>query len=553
MFSKEKADAACNFFELVLKHTADEWYGKPFLLAPWQTEALTQIFGNIDDDGNRLIQLVYMEIPKKSGKTEFAAGLLLLCIILDPNPGCQVYGAGAALRQATNVYRAAAKMVEQSTILKKRLRLLRSTNRIVKRRDPDSFYAAIAADGDLSDGVNPSVVIADEVHRWKTRKQLENWDVLSLGGITRKQTLTIAITTAGVQNESPVAWRLHEKTKRILQGVITDPTFYGRIYGAEETDDWTDEKVWIKANPSLVENGGFLPIAKIREKYQASLSDPEAQFAFKKYYLNIWGQKENRIVDMVKWDACGRQFHPGKIQFLPWRAAGLLPKKPEDKVRNLPEALAKHFAKRRCWAGVDLSMTTDMSAVSFVFPCEDDGYEIMPFFYMPSANIKNRELKDGVSYRLWVQQGFIELCEHADGTRINDIDIEDRLTWGRELFDLQEICYDPWNFSGRMLDRLQALGIICVMIRQGYPTLSLASKEILALIKGGKFYHGGHPVLKWNASCLSTKEANDNLMFAKPERSKSSSRIDGISAATNAMVRAMLDKSAERDYQVMFL
>ncbi len=96
-----------------------------------------------------------LEVPKKPGKTELAAGLVLFVLMIDPNPGCQVYGAAAATRQALNVFRAACKMVEQCPLLKKRLRVLRGTNRIVKRDDPDSFYAAVAADGDLSDGVNP--------------------------------------------------------------------------------------------------------------------------------------------------------------------------------------------------------------------------------------------------------------------------------------------------------------------------------------------------------------------------------------------------------------
>ena len=538
-FSEQHADVACAFFERVLKHTADEWYGKPFLLAPWQEEALRAIFGHLDDQGNRLIQMVYLEVPKKTGKTEFAAGVLLLCATLDPNPGCQVYGAGAALRQATNVYRAACKMVEQSPLLKTRLRILRSTNRIVKRRDPDSFYAAIAADGDLSDGVNPSVVVADEVHRWSTRKQLENWDVLSLGGITRKQSLTIAITTAGVQSESPLAWRLHEKTLKIQQGVISDPTFYGRIYGAEETDDWTEEQTWIKANPSLVENGGFLPLAKIREKYQAALSDPEGQFAFKKYYLNIWGQKENRAINMAEWDACCRRGTGAKVQFLGWRAAGLLPKQSGEKLRSLTPDILRHFAGRRCWAGLDMSMTTDISALCFVFPCQDDGYEILPFPWMPAKDIHKREIKDGVPYRLWADQGFLELSEAYEGSFIDQSEIEARVLWGAEKFDLQELCFDPWN-AHAMIGRLIDAGIQCVEIRQGYATLTAPSKKLLELVKAGKFYHGGHPVLKWNASCVSSVSKNDNLMFKKPEREKSSSRIDGISAATNALVRAML-------------
>ena len=168
-FSEQHAHAACNFFELVLKHSADEWHGQPFLLCPWQEEALCQIFGQLDEAGNRIIEMVYIETPKKSGKTEFAAGIVLLVLLMSNTQGCQVYGAASATRQAMNVYRAACKMVEQSPLLKKRLRVLRGTNRIVKRSDPDSFYAAIAADGDVGDGVNPACVIADELHRWKTR------------------------------------------------------------------------------------------------------------------------------------------------------------------------------------------------------------------------------------------------------------------------------------------------------------------------------------------------------------------------------------------------
>jgi phage terminase large subunit-like protein len=101
-FSQPHADAACNFFELILKHTQDEWYGKPFLLAPWQEEAVTRVFGLLDNSGNRIIQMLYEEVPKKAGKTEWAAGLALMVLVLSSEPGCQVYGAAAATRQAMN-------------------------------------------------------------------------------------------------------------------------------------------------------------------------------------------------------------------------------------------------------------------------------------------------------------------------------------------------------------------------------------------------------------------------------------------------------------------
>jgi phage terminase large subunit-like protein len=421
-------------------------------------------------------------------------------------------------------------MVEQSRILKKRLRVLRGTNRIVKRDEPDSFYAAVAADGDLSDGVNPACVVADELHRWKTRKQLENWDVLSLGGVTRRQPLTIAITTAGVQNESPLAWRLHEKTRRIEDGVVQDPAFVGRIFGASEKDDWTVESTWIKANPSLKERGGFLDISRIREKYEASLSDPESQSAFRRYYLNVWDQKEHRVIDLARWD----------VSAGPLTSAGLMPKDPADKVRQLPPSVMEHFAGRRCWAGVDLSMTTDLSAVAFVFPCADGGFDVLPFFWIPEGNVRKRELRDGMPYSRWADQGFIEL---SAGDVIDYREVKARLEWASQIFELREICFDPWN-SRQISVPLVEEGYTCVEIRQGFAMLSEPSKKLLELVTAGKLRHGGHPVMRWNASCLTAKETHDNLMFTKPPRSGSSSRIDGISATVNALVRAIVDKGA---------
>lgn len=524
-FSRSHADAAANFFERILRHTADDWWGKPFILCPWQEDALVHIFGNVDEQGNRVIEQVYLEVPKKSGKTEFAAGMLLFVLATTSTPGCQVYGAAAATRQAMNVYRAACKMVEQSPILQQLLLIRRGTNRIIKRNDPESFYAAVAADGDFGDGVNPAFTVADEVHRWKTRKQQENWDVLSKGGITRRQSLTVAITTAGVQKDSPLAWRLHEKTRRIQERIVADERFFGRIYGADPNDDPADPQTWIKANPSLIENGGFLPIEKIRKEYESAVAEGDLT-SFKRYFLNIWDQKENRAIDMSKWDAAAD-----------WKAAGLLPKPPEDRVRPLPHDLLARFIERRCWAGVDLSMTTDLSAAVFLFPRDEaDEYDVLPFFWMPEANVRKRELRDGMPYQRWAREGFIEL---TPGEVIDYRDVQARLEWGAQMFDLQEICWDPWNSRQISVSMIED-GYQCIEVRQGYATLSEPTKKLLELVARGALHHGGHPVLRWNASCACTITDNrDNIMLSKPDRDKESSRIDGLAATVNALRQAM--------------
>jgi len=527
-FSQPHADVALNFFERILKHSADEWWGKPFILAPWQEDAISQIFGNIDEAGNRTIELVYLEVPKKSGKTEMVAGLVLLVLVLSSEPGCQVYGAAAATRQALNVYRAACKMVEQSPILSRRLRIMRGTNRILKRSDPDSFYAAVAADGDFGDGVNPAFVVADEVHRWKTRKQLENWDVLSKGGITRRQTLTVAITTAGVQDESPLAWRLHEKTKRIADGIVSDPRFYGRIYAADRKDDPSDPATWLKANPSLLENGGFLDKEKIRKEYESAVSEGNLT-AFSRYFLNIWDQKDDRAINLAEWDDCVG----------PWVARGLLEKMPGDVVRPLPHSVLKHFIERRCWAGVDLSMTTDMTAVAFLFPCdgEDETYDVLPFFWLPDGKLRKLEVALGVPLSQWAKDGFLEL---SPGNVIDYREVQARLEWGASMFDLQEICWDPYNTRQISVDMLEK-GHKCTEVRQGFISLNEPTKKFLELVARGRLHHGGHPILRWNAASAATvPDRNDNMMFKKPDRSKTTARIDGIAATVDALFRAIV-------------
>lgn len=501
------ADIACNFFECLLKHTADQYWGQPFTLIPWQEEALRHMFGELDEEGNWLTQTVYLELPKKAGKSEFAAGLNVMALALAQKPGFQVYGAAASQKQSLNVFRAACKMIEQNPELSRRLRIMRGTSRIIKRNDPDSFYAAIAADGDFSDGMNPGFVVADEVHRWRTRKQMENWDVLTLSGVTRKQSMTVAITTAGVQDESPLAWRLHEKARQIKDGLFSDDSFYGRVFGASVEDDWKDEKSWL-CNPSLKENGGFLDIKAIRKIFDAIANEADAS-AFKRYFLNLWGTAETRAIKPEAWKACGSE--------------------------------TRSLIDRPCYAGLDLSSTIDLTSLVLVFPSEDGSHDVLPFFWMPAERVSERQGRDKVPYRDWIKAGLIET---TPGDVIDYSFIKAKLAWAREMFELREVGFDPWHATQLVTEQGSGLmdqGFNCVAIRQGFQTISEPTKKLLELVAAKRLRHGGHKVLAWNADCLETKsDGNDNIRPVKPDRSKSSKRIDGMVALIMALSRATL-------------
>jgi phage terminase large subunit-like protein len=518
VFDESKANRAIRFFERVLRHTKGRFAGKDFLLLPWQHQVISDIFGTVDDDGNRVFQTGYIEVPKKNGKSELAAGIALFALVADNEPGAEVYSAAAAKDQASLVFKVAASMVEHSPVLSSKLQVIRSTKTIVKRGDPDSFYRAIAADGDLQDGINPHCVIADELHRWKVSKALDLWEILERGTIARSQPLVFAITTAGIPDESPLCWRYHEYTRRLNDSAsgFSDKHFYGRIWGAEDSDDWTDPAVWIKANPSHEANGGFLRSSALEKEYERAKNNPGEQPEFKRYHLNVWGQRENRWMDMQAWDACNADLRP--------------------------------LVDRTCYLGVDLSYTTDLTAVVAVFPSDDGTYDVLPWFFMPRERMRRAELRDKVPYALWERQGFLTATE---GDVIDYAAVNKRIDDCREMFSVAEVDFDPWN-ANQFIALLVDAGCLCVKVPQTYGHLSAPTKHFMDLVLSKKIRHAGHPVLRWNAECAAVKgDGKDNVMLTKPDRVKSAKRIDGMSAAINALSRAMVMSGAEASILVI--
>lgn len=531
-FDKSRAGAAINFFQRILKHGKGAFAGKPFLLMGWQKQIIADIFGVVDVEGNRQYQKAYIEVPKKNGKSELAAGVALYCLIADDEPGAEVYSAAASKDQAALVYKVAASMVDKSPILSKRLRVLRSTKTILKRNDPESFYRAISADGDLQDGINPHCIIADELHRWKVGKALDLWEILERGTIARRQPLMLAITTAGVQDESPLCWRLHEYARQVRDGIFSDPHFYGKIYGAAPTDDWADVRTWVKANPSLEVTEemqamegmtrrelagivpGFLKLSALQKLYTGAVNDPQQATEFKRFHLNIWGQAENRAIDMRQWAACGTEL--------------------------------RALVERPCYAGVDLSSTTDLTALALLFPSEDGSFDFLPFFWMPEDSIRERERRDKVPYSEWVRKGLIEA---TPGNVVDYRQVKKKLRWAREVFELKDVGFDPWN-SRQVSVELIDEGFNCVEVSQGYRAISEPTKKLLELVTSGNCRHANHEVLRWNADCLAVRsDGNDNIRPSKPNRMTSSKRIDGMVAIIIALARAIVQTSKRSVYE----
>ena len=503
-----------------------KWLYKPlgFSLLPWQEKVLRELYGTAQvDTGLRRYRHAYISMSKKNGKSFLIGGLPLFHLLHEDEQRPEAYGAAAAKDQAGIVYRAAAQLARANPAIKDRLKILDSTRRIT-RRDGAGFYAVLSADGDVQDGIEPSLVLRDELHRWKTEKAHTLNDVLIKGMISRKEPLDIGITTAGEVYKSELCYQEYEFAKRILSGSLKSDRFYAAIWEADahrlaqEPDYWKSREFRVAANPSHEDLGGFLKDEAIVEELDKAIAIPAKYPDYLRYHGNCWVQDEKRAIDLAHWDACPA----------PWRAEGW----------PLSHEHLKRFVDRPCYAGLDLSSSTDLTALSLVFP-DGEYADILPFAWITDKAMRQLE-----GARTHLDGGFLERVE---GNLIDYDLMIDRLRWAKEMFDLREVVMDPWNDKG-ITKLLINEGFLCVEIRQTFAGMSAYTKGFLDSLAAGKLRHGGHPVLRWNADCLTLKSDRDNVMPAKPDRMTASTRIDLIVASIMGHGRAKADQKKPSVY-----
>lgn len=299
-YDQEAANVAIAFFEYILPHVKGEWCGSNFLLQPWQRKIISDVFGwKIKATKRRRYQRVYIEVPRKNGKSSLCAGLALMMLLIDQEPGAEIYSVAADRDQASIVFDVAKEMVYQSPHLSqmvdnKELEVFKRSMYVPSRA---AVYRVLSADAPTKHGLNASTIIFDELHAQPNR---ELWDVLATSQGSRSEPLLISITTAGYDRNS-ICWEQHEYARQVAAGIIDDPTFYPVIFAADKDDDWTDPEVWAKANPNL---GVSVSLEYIRMECERAKNVPAYQNTFRRLHLNQWTQQESRWIDMKAWDNC---------------------------------------------------------------------------------------------------------------------------------------------------------------------------------------------------------------------------------------------------------
>ena len=491
MFDEKKARRVVRFIEC-LKHTKGEFHGKPFKLLPWQEKVIRDVFGTVRDEDPDIRQYnqVYIEIGKKNGKSELGAALALNMLINDDEWKAEVYSCASDRQQAAIVFDVAVDMVRQNPTLSRLIKIIPSTKRMVYQ-PTGSIYQVLSSEVATKHGLNVSACIFDELHTQPTRAL---YDVMTQGsGDARKQPLWFFLTTAGTDRNS-VCWEVHQKALDILEGRKHDPRFYPVVYGLPDDADWQNGQSWYKCNPSL---GYTTTIDKVRDAYRTALETPADENMFRQLRLNQWVKQSVRWMPMDKWDECGAPVIPGDLE------------------------------GRVCYAGLDLSSTSDLTTLVLVFPPSDESepYIVLPFFWLPEETLPLRVRRDHVMYDVWEKQGFLQTTE---GNVVHYGFIEKFICELGENYNIREIAYDRWNAT-QMVQNLEDDGFTMIPFGQGFRDMSPPTKELMRLVLEHRLAHGGHPVLRWNMdNAFVRTDPTGNL---KIDKQKSTEKVDGAVAS----------------------
>ena len=507
-FDERKAQRVVRFIE-ALRHTKGEFHGQPFHLLPWQEKIIRDVFGTVRDDDPTMRQYTtaYIELPKKNGKSELGAAIALNMLINDDEWKAEVYSCASDRQQAAIVFDVAMDMVRQSPALMKRVKIIPSTRRMIYQ-PTGSIYQVLSSEVATKHGLNVSACIFDELHTQPTRAL---YDVMTQGsGDARRQPLWFFLTTAGTDRNS-ICWEVHQKALDILEGRKIDPRFYPVLFGLPDEADWTSEENWYRANPSLDHT---ITIDKVRDAFRKAQETPADEIQYSQLRLNQWVKQSVRWMPMDKWDECGGVVDPYALE------------------------------GRACYAGLDLSSTSDLTALVLVFPptSEDEPYIALPFFWLPEETLSLRVRRDHVPYDQWAKRGYIQTTE---GNVVHYGFIERFICELGERYDIREIAHDRWNAT-MMVQTLEDDGFTMVPFGQGFKDMSPPTKELMRIVLEHKLCHGGHPVLRWNMDNAFVR--TDPAGNLKLDKEKSTEKVDGAVALVMALDRAMKNQGGDSVY-----
>lgn len=492
-FDKEAGMHPVKFFH-IMKHYKGEFYGQHFVPEPWQAWILYVFFGWKRKDGRRRFKYMYIEVPRKNGKSTFMSGIAHYHMLKDNENAPEVYFAATKEKQARICLDEARNIGKVTPELASRLTIRKFD---VEYEKGFGKMEALGSDSKRQDGLNVSLGVLDEFHEHGT---LDMFNVLKTACGMRSQPMICMITTAGFHKEYP-CFTYRKQCIDVLRGVKDQDNLFSMIYGLDDEDDWKVEESWIKANPSW----RLLNKEEFKDEANEAIQFPHAEVNFKTKRLNVWTNAETVWIKDEDWMKC----------------AG--PVLPYEQLKTIP-----------CFGGLDLASTKDINALVLNFPLSDGTKHIKCWFWIPEAKVQQKE--DIVDYWVWKKQGLIRVIP---GNAIDQDELARDILSVLLQYNVRGVAYDRWGSDG----------VIQSIIKGGFPEskldlykqttldMTMPTKELETAIMLQKLNHEGNPVLRWMASnVVIYMDSSGGMKF---DKSKSIDKIDGMVAMAMAVGEEM--------------
>jgi len=489
-FDKEKAEKVCRHVERQV-HVKGKWAGKLIRLEPWQAFVFCVVFGWVQrSSGLRRFRKVYIEVPRKNGKSVVAAGIGNYMLTADDEKGAEIYCGASTEVQAWEVFRPAKLMMEQSPGLKSYFGVEVNAKSMSVLSTGSRFVPVIGKPGD---GSSPSCAIVDEYHEHDTP---DLHDTMYTGMGAREQPLMLIITTAGTNLAGPCKQQ-HDELVKVLDGIAENDELFGIIYTIDDNDAWDDFANWKKANPNI---GVSVFEDFLRARHRDACNNASQQNIIKTKHLNVWCNANTAWMNMLKWRACAD-----------------------------PSISLEQFEGMPCVAALDLASKIDVAALVLLF-WKDSKYYAFGKYYLPRDTV---DLPQNRHYQGWELEGLLTVTPGA----VTDYEyIKEDLRLFRARFDIRSVPYDPFQAT-QLSTELTAEEFPMVELRPTVLNFSEPMKELEKLVLNRAIFFDGDKVMTWMMSnVVAHYDAKDNIY---PRKERPENKIDGPVALIMALNMAM--------------
>lgn len=495
-FDEVAANGAVRYIEDNIKHVAGPLSGQPLILEDWQkNEIIRPVFGwKHKENGLRKYTSAYVEIPKKNGKTFLAASFAAIFLDIEPEKGeVPIFSIAGNNDQAKLTFRATKGIITQSKRLSEKAEVL-AHSIMVRSKSSQKYFRALASKSETQQGVNPQLVIADEVHIHKDADLIENQ---RKSMIARTQPLFLMITTAG-SDLYGVGYAEHTHAKEVALGIRDDENLLVCIYCADKNDDPFSEETWKKANPNF---GISVTAAGLEREAKKAAHSSSSLNSFLRYHLNIWTQSKDSWINDRDW------------------------------MQSMWDYDESILLENECVGGLDLSGTSDITSFGLVWSIDGRYYSKL-WYFLPEDKGSNSADKGNYQYLDWVKQGLVI---ETMGNTIDYDYIAQFISEKCKEYKITKIAFDPYR-ANYVIPKVDAPHVECISFGQSWKEMTMPVTIFEKSIMDKDFNHGGDPVLRWMAGNV-LKDTGRDGTIAKLVKDKNApeKKIDGLIVCTMAL------------------